>query len=57
MQALWPGMQKPEGWRDVDVARIWNQASWLLAGWDHADNKEINKGLQPPSSCSIEVGF
>ena len=42
---------------DVDVARIGNLVSWLLAGWDHADNKEINKGLQPPPSCSIQEGF
>lgn len=42
---------------DVDVARIENLISRLLAGWDHADNKEINKGLQPPPSCSIQEGF
>lgn len=47
--------QKPEDWRDV--ARIGNQACWLLAGCDLADNREINKGLQPPQSCSMEEGF
>lgn len=55
VRALRPDTQKPGDRRDVGGTG--SQVSWLLAGCDQADNKEINKESTALSTLQHHGGF